>query len=145
MKKTIYNVVYVAIALIPIILTAILYKNLPSSVPTHFDMAGVADRFGNKSTIWLSTIVLFGISMFAMGRLQYFERKGSTTTRDLLAERRVTMVADVFLAYNSSLLVYMTYSYESGVVVNLMTFMIVPAVLVCGYAFYEHIQVFRGK
>ena len=48
------------------IYTGISYTKLPESIPVHFGIAGEADRYGGKATVWLlpviATILFAGIS-----------------------------------------------------------------------------------
>ncbi len=45
------------------------YSSLPEVIPTHFNIKGEADGFGNKSTLWvlpiLNLVMYFGMTMLA--------------------------------------------------------------------------------
>ncbi|GMN10901.1 hypothetical protein MTsPCn9_27870 [Croceitalea sp. MTPC9] len=51
------------------ILALSFYSGLPDTIPTHFNLKGEADGFGNKSTLWLvpffNLITYFGMTMLA--------------------------------------------------------------------------------
>ena len=47
---------------IPVIYAASIYSSLPKTIPTHFDINGKANAFGNKNMIWFTTLLLAGIS-----------------------------------------------------------------------------------
>lgn len=51
---------------IPFAVTVYYYTDLPETIPVHFTMEGVADRFGHKSSIWIHTSILsvVGLGVF---------------------------------------------------------------------------------
>jgi uncharacterized membrane protein len=57
---------WLALAMIWLI-TIFNYKNLPGTIPTHFNIAGEADNYGNRSTIFfmpvLGTILFIGMTI----------------------------------------------------------------------------------
>lgn len=50
------------------ILVAVNYDSLPDEIPTHFDLRGRADAYGDKSTIWgvpaIATLLVIMLSFF---------------------------------------------------------------------------------
>jgi uncharacterized membrane protein len=48
-------------------LTILNYQNLPDIIPTHYNVAGVADGFGDKRRIWtlplIATVLFFGLTI----------------------------------------------------------------------------------
>lgn len=48
-------------------LTILSYQNLPDTIPTHYNGAGVADGFGDKWRIWtlplIATVLFFGLTI----------------------------------------------------------------------------------
>lgn len=48
---------------VPFVYLGIQYAALPDSVPVHYNADGVADKFGNKSSLWLHTGILSAIGM----------------------------------------------------------------------------------
>lgn len=60
MKKTspVSSFILVLILLLPILFTLYIYPTLPETIPTHFNISGEADGFGNKNTIWLACLLL---------------------------------------------------------------------------------------
>lgn len=51
------------------ILVLSFYSVLPETIPTHFNLKGEADGFGNKSTLWIlpifNLVMYFGMTMLA--------------------------------------------------------------------------------
>ncbi|MES2002942.1 MAG: SdpI family protein [Bacteroidota bacterium] len=47
---------------LPLIYTAIIYPELPYTIPLHFNINGKADRFGSKDEIWFVTVLLAVVS-----------------------------------------------------------------------------------
>ena len=58
----IVEVISMTILVLMTIYTIIEYKNLPESIPTHFNAQGIADDFSGKSMIW--TLPVIGIVMY---------------------------------------------------------------------------------
>jgi uncharacterized membrane protein len=65
MKKftTAGTLLILLIIAVPFIYVAIIYPNLPQTIPIHFGLDGKADGFGNKRNIWMSTSVLAAVSL----------------------------------------------------------------------------------
>lgn len=64
MKKTspVGTFIIILIILLPLIYTASIYSSLPDTIPTHFGLSGEPDSFGNKSNIWLITVLMAVVS-----------------------------------------------------------------------------------
>src|SRR5690606_34233705 len=56
------EVISMTILVLMTIYTIIEYKNLPESIPTHFNAKGVADDFSDKSMIW--GLPILGVVMY---------------------------------------------------------------------------------
>lgn len=61
---------WLIIVLIAVFLS-VMYQNIPRIIPTHFNLEGVADGFGNKSTLWS----LLGINVFLYAGLMLLATK----------------------------------------------------------------------
>lgn len=59
----IIEVLSMTLLVLMIIYTIVEYKQLPDTIPTHFNAQGIADDFNNKSMIW--GLPIFGIVMYA--------------------------------------------------------------------------------
>ncbi|WGD33745.1 SdpI family protein [Olleya sp. YS] len=46
------------IIVLPLIYLGYIYNSLPETVPTHWNASGEIDGYGNKSTLWLITLLL---------------------------------------------------------------------------------------
>lgn len=40
-----------------VLLTVLYYEKLPDRIPTHFDLSGQVDAYGEKSTLWLIVVI----------------------------------------------------------------------------------------
>ena len=47
----------------PLVYLAAIYQSLPQIVPTHFNIEGKADGFGEKSTLLFTTILLNAVGL----------------------------------------------------------------------------------
>lgn len=65
MKKNTPNLLIALVLLaIPFGYAAFLYPNLPTSIPTHFNIKGEADAWGEKGSIFLGPSILGGAGLF---------------------------------------------------------------------------------
>ena len=65
MKNNSYNLIIALVLLaIPFGYAAYLYPNLPTTIPTHFNINGKADGWGDKSTIFLGPGIMAGVGLF---------------------------------------------------------------------------------
>src|SRR4030095_10284220 len=51
------------IMLVPLIYLAIVWKQIPPTVPMHFDLKGNVDEYGTKNDLLIMTVVLTGANM----------------------------------------------------------------------------------
>jgi uncharacterized membrane protein len=65
MKKSTTNLLTALVILaVPFAYAAYIYPTLPQTIPTHFNMKGEADGFGERSTIFLGPGILSGVGLF---------------------------------------------------------------------------------
>jgi uncharacterized membrane protein len=65
MKKSTPNLLLALVILaVPFAYAAYIYPTLPQTIPTHFNMKGEADGFGERSTIFLGPGILSGVGLF---------------------------------------------------------------------------------
>ena len=65
MKKSTPNLLFALVILaIPFAYAAYVYPSLPATIPTHFNIKGEADGFGERSTIFLGPGILSGVGLF---------------------------------------------------------------------------------
>ena len=48
------------------IFTIVNFKNLPETIPIHYNIVGTPDGFGSKSTIWFETTLTTALFLFLM-------------------------------------------------------------------------------
>lgn len=61
-----------------VVFTAVIYPDLPDTVPSHFDFSGEADAYGSKSSIWMMP-VLMGLLIVVLYIVALFN---TNTTKD---------------------------------------------------------------
>ncbi len=65
MKKSTPNLLTALVILaVPFAYAAYIYPTLPQTIPTHFNMKGEADSFGERSTVFLGPGILSGVGLF---------------------------------------------------------------------------------
>jgi uncharacterized membrane protein len=62
-KLHVADLLVLLLAGLPFLYLAYLYPHLPVSVPTHFNITGKADAFGDKSSLWLILAITGGVSI----------------------------------------------------------------------------------
>lgn len=86
MKNNSYNLIIAIVLLaIPFGYAAYLYPNLPTTIPTHFNINGEADDWGEKSTIFLGPGIMAGVGLFTfflMSNIKNFDPKRFKTEDD---------------------------------------------------------------
>ena len=66
LSDRILELVALAMAVLLLILTGVLYSKAPDTVPIHINIAGVTDNWGDKSFYWiLAGLMLFGMAICA--------------------------------------------------------------------------------
>ncbi len=73
-KSAIANLAALLIALAPGVYLAIIWNEVPQTVPLHFDHEMKPDRFGNKSELWLVSGIIFAVSVFLFLLLKNIHR-----------------------------------------------------------------------
>lgn len=64
MKKNIFfELLVLLIAAIPVVYLACIYNSLPQTIPTHFGFSGKPDSFGNKSSLWITVLIMVVVSI----------------------------------------------------------------------------------
>jgi uncharacterized membrane protein len=86
MKNNSYNLIIALVLLaIPFGYAAYLYPNLPTTIPTHFNINGEADDWGEKSAIFLGPGIMAGVGLFTfflMSNIKNFDPKRFKTEDD---------------------------------------------------------------
>ena len=66
LSDRILELVALAMAVLLLILTGVLYSKAPDTVPIHFNITGVTDDWGDKNFYWiLAGVMLFGMAICA--------------------------------------------------------------------------------
>jgi uncharacterized membrane protein len=104
-----YGLWLVALLIIaPFIYGAFIYPQLPSQIPTHFNIEGKADAWGGPSSIFIGPGIMGAVSIFVyilMSNLKSFDPKKYDEANDTLYSNfAVLMVA--FLSVLSTIIIY---------------------------------------
>lgn len=77
MKKTMWIV-----TIIPLIVTLVVLRFMPDSVPMHYDVTGEIDRWGSKYENLIFPIIIIAMTFFWQIFVSYFEKKANNDTSD---------------------------------------------------------------
>lgn len=70
MKKIMWYV-----AMIPVIVTSVVFTFIPDVIPMHYDLEGNVDRWGNKIESFIFPVVILAIVLFWQLLIRSFEKK----------------------------------------------------------------------
>lgn len=114
MKNSTQNLLIALVLLaIPFGYAAYLYPYLPASIPTHFNIKGEADAWGEKSTIFLGPSILAGVGLFTffiLSNIKNFDPKRYKSADDGLYKK----FALFLVGFLSALAIIITYSSSGG-------------------------------
>jgi uncharacterized membrane protein len=114
MKKTsiLGRLVIFLIICIPLAYTAYLYPSLPDTIPLHFNWEGKPDGFGNKSKIWMVTLLLTLVSGFVyliITNLPKIDPKKTAGQSPELFQKIATILV-IFLCAINLIILYATHT-----------------------------------
>ncbi len=61
-----YTLLYVVLALIPLIYLGLVFGDAPDTIPTHFNAEGLADDYGSKWTLFLMPVMVAVVAISAL-------------------------------------------------------------------------------
>lgn len=71
--------------------TGVIYGDLPNQIPTHFDLAGNADSWGSKSSIWIGGIIMV-VTNLAIILVAVFNTKAKNSGKELSVKGNARIV-----------------------------------------------------
>jgi uncharacterized membrane protein len=92
----------------PLIYGAIIYPQLPSRIPTHFNIEGKADAWGGPSSIFIGPGIMGAVSIFVyilMSNLKTFDPKKYDEANDTLYSNFAVLTV-AFLSALSTIIIY---------------------------------------
>ena len=104
-----YGPFLVALLIIaPFIYGALIYPQLPSRIPTHFNIEGKADAWGGPSSIFIGPGIMGAVSIFVyvlMSNLKSFDPKKYDEANDTLYSNFAILTV-AFLSVLSTIIIY---------------------------------------
>lgn len=104
-----YGPFLVALLIIaPFIYGALIYPQLPSQIPTHFNIEGKADAWGGPSSIFIGPGIMGAVSIFVyvlMSKLKSFDPKKYDEANDTLYSNFAVLTV-AFLSVLSTIIIY---------------------------------------
>ena len=118
---------------LPLFYAERIYPSLPAMIPTHFDINGNANAFGDKSTIWFTTTLLAVISLLSYLLVRNLPKIDPKKTAGQSPEtyHKIAATMVVFISALNLIIVYATQS-GSVKITNLMLPLIGLLFLVLG-------------
>lgn len=98
-KSPFQTVLVVLLAIIPLAYLTYLYPSLPDKVPTHYNISGKIDAYGEKTTIWIPVVIFSILNIgihFLFKALPKIDPKKSATQSPAMLAKLSTFLA-VFL------------------------------------------------
>jgi uncharacterized membrane protein len=92
----------------PFIYGALIFPNLPSKIPTHFNIEGKADAWGGPSSIFIGPGIMGAVSIFVyvlMSNLKSFDPKKYDEANDTLYKNFAVLTV-AFLSMLSLIIIY---------------------------------------
>jgi uncharacterized membrane protein len=103
------NLTAITVGLLPLAYAWSIYDSLPDTIPTHFGIHG-PDQFGNKSNIWVVTLILALASIvqyFLMENMEKIDpKKSAKYAKD--AYQKLSLGLVIFLAAISLFIIHST-------------------------------------
>ena len=92
----------------PFIYGALIFPNLPSKIPTHFNIEGKADAWGGPSSIFIGPGIMGAVSIFVyvlLSNLKKFDPKKYDEANDSLYKNFAVLTV-AFLSILSTIIIY---------------------------------------
>lgn len=70
------------ISIVPLVITAVVVQFMPESVPMHYDMTGVVDRWGSRYENLIFPIIILVLALFMSLLIGLYERKANKADDD---------------------------------------------------------------
>lgn len=90
-----------ALAMIPVIVTSILFQFLPDRIPTHYDIKGNVDGWGNRAQSFVLPAIILVITLFWHLMILHYEKravKAATEKEQMGARSNVKVLKIVGIA-----------------------------------------------
>ncbi len=131
-----YTVLYVLLALIPMIYFIAVFGSIPDTVPTHFDAEGVADGFGSKWTLIIMPVIVAAVAISALFSpfLTKFAKQKDDKSLNITAKFNIVVL--IFLDLVAINIIYDGIHYDDGgkatLVINIL-YLLNLFILACGF------------
>jgi uncharacterized membrane protein len=101
---------------LPLIYLAIIYPELPATVPTHFGLHG-PDKWGDKSEAWIPILIMTGSALFTyflLKNLRWLDPKKNKNQPGSMIDRIAILIV-VFFSAIQLLIIYATQGHEFAI------------------------------
>ncbi len=131
-----YTLIYVLLALVPIIYLGMVFGDAPDTIPTHFNAEGIADGFGSKWTLLIMPVAVAVVAIAALFApfLTKFAKQKEDKSLNMVAKFCIAVL--VMLDLVSISVIYASLHYAEGQpseIGNYMLYILNLFFLVTGY------------
>lgn len=97
---------------LPFVYAGVIYRSLPHTIPTHFNIRGEADRFGEKDSLWVIVSILAVVSLGVYMLVRYLPNidPKKTAGQSPNLTRKIAIAIVIFLSCISLAIVHATHS-----------------------------------
>ncbi|WP_343207913.1 SdpI family protein [Anaerolentibacter hominis] len=86
--------------IMPVIVLALVYHRLPEQIPAHMNAAGMIDRYGSRSELWMLPLFTVGFGVFLMWLLRVEEKKEEGNTKVILIVNALSILTFHVIEYD---------------------------------------------
>jgi len=108
--KFLLGLLMVCAALVPAAYLYHVYPLLPETIPTHFNLSGTADRFGQKQNLIFTTALLSAVTLLSFVVIRYLPKIDPKKTAKLSASafHKMAIAMVIFLSAINTILIHAT-------------------------------------
>ncbi len=126
MKKTTPNLFLALIILaIPFAYAASIYPSLPDTIPTHFNIKGEADGFGEKSSVFLGPGIMAAVGLFTfflLSNIKNFDPKRFKSEDDGMFKKFALFIV-IFMSIMGLIITYSATNHSINITKLLLPFL----------------------
>jgi uncharacterized membrane protein len=121
MNRILKKLVWLVI-IAPVIYLLIIWKDLPETVPVHYNFQGEPDRYGNRSEMWLILGIITVVNILVYLLLTNMHRfdPAKKAVKNVDKNNRLALAISLFISALSTVMVYYTAHPESKFNSNLV-------------------------
>lgn len=108
-SKIVYLLFPFVMMIIPWVYLAYIWNDLPQTIPTHFGINGLPDKFGEKAEIIIAPVILGIVGLliyFILQNIHKIDPKRKYTSGNSVLMKKLSVIIIILLSFLSLLIVY---------------------------------------